>query len=150
MSGVIHFIIRFHFTQYTYITVLGHLWLLEMINCSLFYWLCALWWLLCTYFSGIVFGGGMCHYLPGISLHLPLIMWLGRGLMFFDFNALITALHTAAKWVIGMLSIHMPLRSECVMISTLWAIQRLPSHHYFVIGIYYQLLLLGGIVSASV
>ena len=135
MSGVIHSMIRIHFTQNIYMAYLGHLWLLEMINSSLFYWLCALWWLLWSDFFDIVFGGGLWHYLPGISHHLPLIIWLGRGVTFGDSIASIAAPHTAAKFVIGMHSWRLPLRSEYVMFSTLWAIQRIPSHHYFVIGI---------------
>ena len=150
MSGVIHSIIHFHFTLYIWKTVLGHLWILEMINCSLFYWLCVLWWLLWSYFSDIVFGRGICHYLPGISHHLPVIIWLGRGVTFGDSIASNAAPHTTAKLVIIMHSKHMPVRSEYVMFSTLLAIQRLPSHHYFVIDIYYRLLLRSGIVFALV
>ncbi len=97
-----------------------------------------------------MFGGGLSLYLPEISHHLPLNIWLGRGVTFGDSIASIAAPPTAVKLVFGMLSIHMPMRSECVMISTLWAIEWQPSHHYFVIGIWYQLLLRSGIVFASV
>ena len=69
---------------------------------------------------------------------------------FGDSIASIAAPHTAAKLVIGMLSIHMSLRSEYVMFSILCAMQRPPTHHYFGMGIYYQELLRGGIVFASV
>ena len=55
--------------------------------------------------------------------------------MFFGSIASIAAQPTVVKLVIGMLSIHMPLRSEHVMFSTLWAMQRLPTHNYFGIGI---------------
>ena len=59
-----------------------------------------------------VFGGGLWLYLPGVSHHLPLMIWLGRGVAFGGSIASITAPPTAVKLVIGMLSVHMPVRSE--------------------------------------
>ena len=46
MLGIIHSIMHNNFTSYIQITNLVHLTHLEMINSSLFYWLCALCWLL--------------------------------------------------------------------------------------------------------
>ena len=51
MSGEAHCMVHVPFTLYIYSTSLGYLLLFEMINSSLFYSLCALWWLLWTYFS---------------------------------------------------------------------------------------------------
>ena len=75
---------------------------------------------------------------------------LGRVGTLGGFIVSIDAPPTAVNLVVGKVSSHMPLRSGYAIILTLWAKSRLPSDNYFVIGIYYQLLLRGGIVFASV
>jgi hypothetical protein len=57
---------------------------------------------------------------------------------------------TAVELVVGMPSGLLPLRSNYAIILTFWTIQRLPTHNYFVMGIYYQLLLRNRVVVASV
>ena len=52
--------------------------------------------------------------------------------------------------VVGMLSGRLPLRSDYAIILTFWSIQRLPTHNYFSMGIYYQLLLWNMVVVAQV
>ena len=64
--------------------------------------------------------------------------------------ALIDAPPTVVNLVLDMVSSHMTLRSGYTIILTFWAKLRLPGDNYFVIGVYYQLLLRGGIVFASV
>jgi len=44
----------------------------------------------------------------------------------------------------------MLMRSDYAIILTFWAIPPLPSHHYFFMGIDYQLMLRGGTVFAFV
>ena len=80
-----------NFTQCIWMMHLGHLGPLEMINSSLFHWLCALLLIVWTYFSGIVFEGGLWHFLPEIPHHLPLTIILGRDLTFGDLIPLIDA-----------------------------------------------------------
>ena len=148
--GMIQRRVDINFTQCIWMMHLGHLGPLEMINSSPFHWLCALLLIVWPYFSGIVFEGGLWHFLPEIPHHLPLTIILGRDLTFGDLIPLIDAPPMPLNLVNGMLSWHIPLRSDYAIILTFWAIPPLPSRHYFVIGIYYQLLLCGGIVFAPV
>ncbi len=112
MSGVTHCIIHIHFTQYIYTMSSGYLLLFEMIKflpillitCPMMIVMYILLWQ--------VFGGGLSHYIPGISHHLPLIRWLGRRVTSGDSIALIGAPPTAVKLVIGMLSLHLPMRED--------------------------------------
>ena len=57
---------------------------------------------------------------------------------------------TTVELVVGMLSGRLLLRSDYAIILTFWSIQRLPTHNYFAMGIYYQLLLHISVVVASV
>ena len=65
----------------------------------------------------------------------------GQQATFGDLSASIDSLPTTVKLVIGMLSGQLLLRSDYTIILTLWSIQRLPTHNYVVMGIYYHLLL---------
>lgn len=55
MFRIIHSSMHNNFTSYIPITNLVHLVRLEMISSSLFYWLCALCWLLWRYFFDMAF-----------------------------------------------------------------------------------------------
>ena len=74
----------------------------------------------------------------------------GHQTTFGDLSASIDAPPTTVELVVGMLSGRLLLRSDYAIILTSWSIQRLPTHNYFVMGIYYQLLLRSRVVVASV
>ena len=74
----------------------------------------------------------------------------GQQTTFGDLSASIDSPPTTVELVVGMLSGRLPLRRDYAIILTFWSIQRLPTHNYFVMGIYYQLLLRNRVVVASV
>src|SRR5210317_1957666 len=74
----------------------------------------------------------------------------GQQATFGDLSASIDSPPTTVELVIGMLSGRLPLRRDYAIIFTFWSIQRLPTHNYFVMGIYYQLLLHNRVVVAQV
>ena len=74
----------------------------------------------------------------------------GQQTTFGDLSASIDSPPTTVELVVGMLSGRLPLRRDYAIILTFWSIQRLSTHNYFGMGIYYQLLLRNSVVVASV